>query len=557
MNPDIGHDSPHPTPRALEAAFAAELAAVRPGLSGAYADALPPARAAVLGRLWRALLYEPLPGVAVRDGRRGSAGLRDGRVLSGPPRLPHDLGTPGDRPTVRLDGRAYAHPAELLTAIGMPGAAALTAELDHSVASLALSLAGAADAEVSGTDAADRSLAYFEQSVIDGHPYHPCCRSRPGFSVADQLAYGPEHRPVVGVDLVAVPADRCRVAGPWPAWLRDGDRLLLPVHPWQRRQVLPGLGHPPFAVGAIRARPLMTVRTFAPLAGGPHLKTALTMRMTSQVRDISAGAVTNSTPLSALLSDVVGRLDGRLGIARNLAAACAVVDGTPSPDLAALLRESPADAARLRAGETVLPVAALTARPADGGPPLIRSLLAAAGAGRNTVDWLASFARSVLPPTLRLLSWGVALAAHGQNLLVVLDEEARPCRFVYRDLADIRLSPARLAHHGFTVPPLGNKVISDDPAVLRGRLFGHLIGTTLSSLVSALAEGDRNTETRLWAAVAAEARRAYDDLPATGENRADRAALFGAELPVKALTLMRLEGAPPGDLWAPLPNPLA
>jgi DNA polymerase-3 subunit chi len=359
------------------------------------------------------------------------------------------------------------------------------------------------------------------------------------------------------VDLVAVPADRCRVAGTWPARLRDGDRLLLPVHPWQSRHVLRELGHLPFAVGAIRARPLMTVRTFAPLTGGPHLKTALTMRMTSQVRDISAGAVTNSAPLSALLSEVVGRLDGGLGIARNLAAASAVVDGSPSTDLAALLRESPSDAARLRAGETLVPVAALTARPADGGPPLIRSLLTAAGAGRHTVDWLASFARSVLPPMLRLLSWGVALAAHGQNLLVVLDEDARPCRFVYRDLADVRMSPARLAHHGFTVPPLGGKMLSDDPALLRSKLFGHLIGTTLSSLVSALAEGDRNAEARLWAAVAAAARRTYDELPATGESRADRAALFGAELPVKALTLMRLEGTSPGDLWASLPNPLA
>ncbi|TDC94270.1 hypothetical protein E1292_40180, partial [Nonomuraea deserti] len=65
--------------RKAEAAFEAELAVVRPELSAGYAAALPGARSAVLGRLWRSLLYEPLPGLA--DGPAsladGSAGLID------------------------------------------------------------------------------------------------------------------------------------------------------------------------------------------------------------------------------------------------------------------------------------------------------------------------------------------------------------------------------------------------------------------------------------------------------------------------------------------------
>ncbi|WP_426403584.1 IucA/IucC family protein [Streptomyces sp. R-07] len=531
-----------------------------PGLLAAYRRELPPARAAVLGRLWRALLHEPLPGVAARDAHAGRVRLADGRVLSGPPRLPYDLVVPGEDATVRLDGRAHDHPAVLLAALRLPGADALVAELGHSVASLALSRAGAAGA-ASGPGG-DRSLAYVEQSVVDGHPYHPCCRSRPGLSVAEQLAYAPEHRPVVGLDLVAVPADRCRVAGEWPDRLRDGDRLLLPVHPWQSEHVLPGLGHRPFVTGAIPARPLMSVRTLAPLAGGPHLKTALTTRMTSAIRDISASGVENSAPLSALLARVVAGLDGpggpaaTLRITRNLAGASALVRGEPSADLAVLLRESPSSAARLRPGETVVPVAALTARPAGDGPPLIRTLLASAGAPDACEDWLTAFADLAVPPLVRLLSRGVAPAAHGQNLLVVLDAHARPRRLVYRDLADVRVSPSRLARHGFDAAPVGGRVIDDDPAVLRTMLFGHLFGTTFGTLVSALADRDRTTGTRLWSAVAAAARRAYDDLPATPENRADRAALFAPELRVKALTSMRLRGVD-RDEWIPLPSPLA
>ncbi|MCZ0979672.1 ferric iron reductase [Streptomyces diastatochromogenes] len=158
-------------------------------------------------------------------------------------------------------------------------------------------------------------------------------------------------------------------------------------------------------------------------------------------------------------------------------------------------------------------MAALAARPAGDGPPLIRSLLASAGAPDAGADWLAAFAGLAVPPLVRLLARGVAPAAHGQNLLVVLDEHARPRRLVYRDLADVRLSPRRLARHGFDAAAVGGRVIDDDPAVLRTMLFGHLFGTTFGTLVSALADRDRAAGARLWSIVAAAAHRAYDDLP--------------------------------------------
>lgn len=543
------------TRRPLETAFATELATLRPDLHDAYTAALPGARAAVLGRLWRALLLEPLPGIASRGPDRVL--FRDGRVLLGPRRLPHDLGLPKDEPALRLDGRPHDHPAALVEALGLPGSGLLRDEIDHSVASLALSRAGAAGAE--GHGGRPPTLASFEQGVVDGHPYHPCCRSRPGFSVAEQLAFGPEHRPVVALDLVAVPAADCLVAGAWPDRFRDGDRLLLPVHPWQTRHILPALGLRPYAEAAVPTRALMSVRTVAPLDGGPHVKTALSMRMTSSVRDISARSVTDSAALSALLDELTRRLgDDALRVTRNLGAAAAVVGGEPSPDLAALLRESPSGFADPASGETLLPVAALTGRPADGGPPLLHSLLAAAGPGAppDGAAWLTAFARLALPAMLRLLSWGVALEAHGQNLLVVLDRHARPRRLVYRDLADVRISPARLARCGVTVPPLG-RGLSDDPAVLHAKLYGSLVATTFGSLVSALGEAHRPTEARLWAAVRTETDRAFDTLPATADTRTDRAALLSApELPVKALTLMRLETSAGGDHWTDLPNPL-
>ena len=510
--------------RPLEASFATELRAVRPSLLPGFAESLPGARAAVLARLWRALLFEP--GLAAAVPRTAAAGLR------GPALRAYDTGAPKDELSLRLGDREYTHPAALLEDLRVPGSSGLVAELDHSVASLALSRADAAPRR-------EDTLVAYEQSVVDGHPYHPCCRSRPGFSVADQLAYAPEHRQPVPLGLVAVRSADCVLAGDWPDQLRDGDRVLLPAHPWQLREVLPRLGFA--ATGdTLPAAPLISVRTLAPLDGGPHLKTSLSLRMTSAVRDISGESVVNSAPLSALLERLCAELGGTLRITRNLAAAGALTGGAPCRELAVLVRESPA--AHAGPGERVAPLAALAEHPPAAADP---------------VRWLGELAALAWTPLLRLLARGVALEAHGQNLLVVLDHQDRPLRLVYRDLADVRVSRERLAAHGVRGSDpggraLGGHVLDDDPAVLRRKLFGSLVGGTFSALVSALGGGDRQREQALWAAVAAEARSA-----ARAElGPQDRRALLREPLPVKALTQMRLAGQPAADQWTLLPNPL-
>jgi siderophore synthetase component len=515
----------HPPPSALrpaEAAFAAELRGVRPDLSPAFAAALPGARAAVLARLWRALRIEPLP---------LAPGVRE--RLRGPKRRAYDVDSPDAGYAVNVDGIAFTHPATLLEALALPGAGTLLGEIEHSVVSLALSRAGAGAA--AWLDPL-RSLEAAERSIVDGHPYHPCCRSRPGFDVADQLAFAPEHGADVALELLALPPQRTLVVGAWPQSLRDERGAApLPVHPWQAREVLPGLGFT-LTGRTLLAAPLMSVRTLAPLDGGPHLKTSLSLRMTSAVRDISGGSVRNASAISALLEGLVARVDGSLRVTRNLAAAAALVDGEPSADLAVIVRESPS--AGLRLGERVVPLATLAAHPLKTEDP---------------AAWLTVFARLAWRPLLALWDLGVALEAHGQNLLLVLDGADRPVRLVYRDLNDIRVSPRRLSRVGQEVPLTGH-VVSDDPLVLRRKLLGSLVGSAFGGLVSGFGGGDRAVEDRLWRVVGAEARRAASKLL---HDAGDRRALLEEPLQVKALTLMRLESGPSGDRWTEVPNPLA
>ncbi|MFF3016790.1 IucA/IucC family protein [Streptomyces sp. NPDC057939] len=492
---------------------------MRPGLGSAYEAALDGARAAVLTRLWRALAFEPLPWVVGREHGHGSLTLRltGGRRLEGPPADPY--ATAAYVSELRLDGRVHRQAARLVEALDVPHGAAFAAELDDSTASMALSRAnrpeGPQDEPTTGWQ--------WEQRVVDGHPYHPNCRSRPGFSVAEQLAWAPEHRPLVELGLVPVRAEECLVTGEWPGELRDGGRILVPVHPWQARHVLKGEGRPDAAgrgtgaAAGITAHPLMALRTLAPADGGAHVKTALSTRLTSSVRDISGYSIETAAVVSAFAHDLTARLDGRLHITRTLGAATA-----HSPDLAAVLREPPE--AYAGPGERVVPVAALA------GTALARS-----------PAWRAAFARLALSVCLRVLDLGVALEGHGQNLLVVLSPTGEPLRLVYRDLADIRISPERLARHGLAVPPLSGRLVTDDELVLRRKLFGSLVAGALASTAGSAAAFGEDLAVAL-------------DGIAPG---ADAEALRSGPLPVKALTLMRLSPGVPGDQWAELPHPPA
>ena len=491
---------PHP-----EAEVAEELAAVRPDLLQRYAAELPGARAAVLTRLWRALAHEPLPWIT---GRSPGLVLRlsGGRTLHGPPADPY--ATDAYVTMVHLDGTAYDDPARLMTDLAVPHGTVFAAELGHSVASLALSRAN----QPAHTTEWPTHDWEWEQRIVDGHPFHPNCRSRPGFSVAEQLAYGPEHRPVVALGSVPVRAEECVLTGAWPGELRDAGRLLIPVHPWQAAHVLKRAGDAP-----VDAHPLMSLRTLA-LAGGTHVKTALSARLTSSVRDISVYSIGLSAALSAFGETLAARSDGLLHVTRTLGAATA-----DSPDLAAVLRESPQTYADTEAGERVLPVATL----------------ATTGLPRSPA-WLAEFTRLALVVCLRLLESGVALEAHGQNLLVVLDRTGAPIRLVYRDLADIRVSPERLARHGIPVPELSGRIVTDDETTLRRKLFGSLVAGALA--------GTAGSGTALRAALATVVPKL--------ERTPDLLALLRQPLPAKALTLMRLSPELPGDQWTGLPNPL-
>jgi siderophore synthetase component len=528
------------------AAMLADLTRHRPQLVAPVTAALPGARAAVLARLWGALTREPVAGLDAprRAGDRLTVAAPGGRELVGPAAAaaPYAAVPPGL--SVVLGGRGYADPAELLRALRLPGAAdRLAAELANSVANLALARGAGRTADADGPAYPDLERADpvdLEQLVLDGHGLHPCCRTRAGMSTCEVLAYAPEHRPIVGLHLVEVPADR---------WLATGDPLpaLLPVHPWQHDHVLDAYPWLRRTGRRVAARPLMSLRTLAPVGERRrHLKTAVDVQMTSAVRTVSAAAVRNGPAVSALVADLARRA-GALTVLRETGAGAVLVDGEPCRSLAVVVREAP----RLQPGELAVPPAALAATAPGGRPPVVA--VVAAGYGGDPAGYHAHLAATLLPPLLRLLHAGVALEAHGQNTLVVL-RAGRPVRLLYRDVGGIRVSPARLRRHGVTPPPLHGDLRTDDPAVLRTKLAAAVVAGVLAEQVAVLSRECAVEPALLWApvaaAVAAAGRRGA---AAAGDIRS----LLDDPLPVKATTAMRLADDPLTDRWAALPNPLA
>ncbi len=510
--------------------------------------ALMAARTAVLARLWGALAREPLDQVAGRElaDDRLHVHLTSGEVISGPASAAHLFASPA--PGLIVGG--HRDPGALAAEVFGDGT--FRSEIDNSVTNLAAAYAAVPVPRPGPPELlrTDRDLAFFEQSVVDGHPIHPLCRTRVGMSAAEVRAYAPEYRPRIALEVVEVPPGR---------WLTGGAPLppRLAVHPWQRDHVLdryPGLTP---SGQTIPARPLMSLRTVA-VAGGTHVKTAVDVQMTSAVRIVSPAAIHNGPVVSELLSRMCR--SEPIEVLAETSTGAVLVDGEPDRSLGMVIRRAP----RLAAGEVAVPFAVLAAASpsltragsttglVNDGVPGGRALLT-----DIVTDPVADFGRLIgltLPPLLRLLHRGAALEAHGQNLLVILRDGA-PVRLAYRDMGGVRLHPGRLRRAGLTVPPVRGDLVTDDEAELRTKLLAAAVSTVTGQLIAVLAREYGTDPGSLWDITAGVIHRTYAGLPHQAAD--DRAAILGGPLPIKATTAMRLAARPIEDIWARIPNPMA
>ena len=337
-----------------------------------------------------------------------------------------------------------------------------------------------------GTGAGLGRLSYeaLEGALPDGHRYHPCFKSRIGFTPADNRAYGPEFgesiRPIwiavhhaIAVagsiaaagrqdrDLIARSLDP-RTRSAFEARLngRPEDFFLLPVHPWQWHQVAEGateehrnagrlvlLGPSPHAYGAQQS-----IRTLADRSApdAPSLKLALSIRNTSTARTLAPHTVLNAPIISAWLARIAAddaylQASGTVLLAERMGVA---VTALPSWDRSGAMRGALSAIWRdpvtphLRAGEGAVPFTALTHR--DGQRPFVADWIARYG----VEPWLDRLlAVAMLPVVHLLLANGVAVESHQQNM-VLFHQEGWPSRVALKDFHDgVRFIPELLPEH--------------------------------------------------------------------------------------------------------------
>ncbi len=443
-----------------------------------------------------------------------------------------------------------------------------------------------------------------ESAITDGHPYHPAYKSRIGFDLTDNLAWGPEfanaiyplwlatHRATATVSVstqlreitflreqlgrvtVEKFLQRIRRAGADPS-----NYTFVPVHPWQwrehvsrafaaqlRNRELIVLGEDPHAHLAQQSIRTLACRDVPERA---YLKLALSIVNTSTSRVLAPHTVGNAPPISDWLRGVVAGdsylrdelqpivLGEVMGIVVDPAPISELVPEERYGVLACIWRESLHT--YLTCAEHAMPFTGLTARELDGTPlvdPWVR-----AGRVRRWVEDLVTV--SVLPLVHLLQRHGIALEAHAQNMVLV-HSHGRPRRLAVRDFHDgVRFCRSALADPQgcpqLAAPPENHPnrnsfVETDDLDLVTDFLLDALLFINLGELAIFLADSYGFDEQEFWAVV----RGTIQCYHRRFREFADRFALFDVFKPgiaVEQLTTRRLLPDTALRLHA-VPNPL-
>ncbi len=397
-----------------------------------------------------------------------------------------------------------------------------------------------------------------ENLVVEGHPWHPMCKTRLGMRRAEVLRHAPEALALGTIDAVDVDRDLVQLADDAEMTLArlfppgPPGTIRLPVHRAQRRR-LPKLfadlwgskirpsGQPP-----LQGRALLSLRTIALEDPELHVKLAINVTTTSARRTVSPMSVANGPPLTRLIEQIAAvdpALSGLLLLGDRAAAGLrAEAVGPRAPHLGVIIRGSP-EALLRETGSSA--EAWVCAALGERRPAARRTLLVELAERQGSAEaLLRRYIELLVPPCLHLLSvYGLVLEVHLQNTLAAVDDGGL-AGFVIRDLGGIRLHPGRLQSAGRSVELApGSFLATDDLAEVRDKLSHTLLHAHMATLIR-WAERDLGLPARrAWALIRATIIRTAERIPAEHRDAAyaDRDALLRPRTRAKALLRMRFE----------------
>ncbi|MFD0439399.1 IucA/IucC family protein [Streptomyces chartreusis] len=343
-----------------------------------------------------------------------------------------------------------------------------------------------------------------EQALLLGHPHHPTPKSRESLSETEARLYSPELRgsfplhwlavspSVLATDSAWTERGRAIPASQLTARLAGPDLSLpygytaLPLHPWQLREVR----HRPETAALFDAglladlgdhgepwHPTSSVRTVHRSGAPAMLKLSLGLRITNSRRENLRKELHRGVEMHRLLRSGLATqwqaAHPEFDIVRDPAwLAVDGLDGAPIPGLDVMIRHNP-----FRPADDVSCVAGLVsplphgqtdvtaARHRSDREPLrsrlselITRLATRTGRRRGAVaaEWFLRYLEHVVRPVLWLdAEAGVALEAHQQNTLVLLDGDGWPSGGRYRDNQGYYFRESRRAELDARLPGIG------------------------------------------------------------------------------------------------------
>ncbi|MGM0901568.1 MAG: IucA/IucC family protein [Bacillota bacterium] len=453
----------------------------------------------------------------------------------------------------------------------------------------------------------DKSL-FYEQLSVTGHLLHPCTKSKIGLSIEEIMHYSAEFDSTLYVHFVAIHKEVAyhnpKIKGEeiQQFWLREypelihelkqsciknkqdiNDFFIIPIHPWQKENVLDTLYSAELARGqilvvdyAITTKPTLSVRTVLPVEKNFHIKLPLNIQMTSAVRTISPNSIHNGPEITFIVNDILSKEDyfnktlhiigEELGVRFQSTEKSEHNFTDRNKNLSYLIRKTPTSF--LDEGEHAVVACALF----NLSPVTKRFFLFEMveqfhlrnrlnSMEENLFLFFKKYMTVVLSGVIPLMTkYGIGLEGHLQNTLIVL-KEWEPVKVLIRDLGGVRIDQKRLERKGLygTYFP-GSVTISEDEIGMQNKVIHTVFQSHIGELTYHLAKEYQVNEQILWDMVKDICTGIFLDLEKDETIKMnverDRAALFGETIQTKALTLMRLTDDVTDYAFIDLPNPL-
>lgn len=441
-------------------------------------------------------------------------------------------------------------------------------------------------------DLGNRDYDEWETALVEGHPYHPCYKSRIGFTLEDNLAYGPEFGPEFKLVWLAIRHDAVvlSLSDSLPAYAeflqaelgQEMERLgsllretvphadlegyaFVPVHPWQWERVVSVACLDQLVSGEIvylgqagdTYRPQQSIRTLTNVShpNKPYVKLPMNMVNTSSGRILAQHTILNAARISDWLGRIVAEdsfLNGELGLIVLKEIAGISYHHQKLPDLletklygslGAIWRESLHP--QLAEEDAALPFNALCQLDRQEQP-----VIAAWVQKYGLENWARQLLHVTAVPLLHLLYvHGVGLESHAQNMILVV-KQGWPTRIALKDFHDgVRYCPALphpLGYPDIEYPPANHHGVNrnsfiekQDPTEVKDFLLDALLFINLTEIAFFL-EKHFGLNEHAWWRMLAEVILNYQERFPEQRARHEQFDVFASDIEVEQLTRRRI-----------------